>query len=207
MNKYLVEFLGTFFLVLTIGLVVPTAGNLAPLAIGAVLVCMIYAGGHVSGAHYNPAVTLAAVIRGRCSTAEAVPYVISQVVGALLAGMIVQLLLGIPDKTPDPLRSLTGALLAEILFTFALAFVILNVATAKGTAGNSHYGVAIGLAVVGGAYAVGGISRGVFNPAVAAGITLMGMAPPGEIWVYLIGNFLGGALGAYVFLIVNPEEK
>ena len=78
MNKYIVELIGTFFLVFTIGNVViePGAGPLAPLAIGAALMVMVYAGGHISGAHYNPAVTLAILIRGKCDAKDVAPYVI-----------------------------------------------------------------------------------------------------------------------------------
>lgn len=204
MNKYIVEFIGTFFLVLTVGL---ASGTLAPLAIGAVLMCMIYAGGHVSGGHYNPAVTLAAWVRGRCSTSDLLPYMAAQVIGGLVAGMIVQLLRGIPESTASQLSDPLRALGAEVLFTFALAYVVLNVATAKGTANNSNYGLAIGFTVLAGAVAVGDLSRGVFNPAVAAGITLMQKAPIQDIWIYLIGCFAGGALAGLVFNFLNPHDK
>lgn len=204
MNKYIVEFIGTFFLVLTIGLSAPA---LAPLAIGSMLMVMVYAGGHISGAHYNPAVTLAAVIRGRCSTQDAVPYIIAQVLAGLLGGMVAQMLRGMPEGTPEPLAQPMHALAAEVLFTFALAYVVLNVATAKGTAGNSNYGLAIGFTVLAGAYAAGPISRGAFNPAVAGGLVVMKMAPLSEIWIYLVGNFLGGALAGFVFTFLNPDDK
>ena len=167
MNKNVVEFIGTFFLVLTIGLAAPTAGAMAPLAIGSMLMVMVYACGHISGAHFNPAVTLALVIRGRCSTQAAVPYVVAQVLASLLGGMVAQMLRGMPEGTPEPLAQPMHALAAEVLFTFALAYVILNVVTAKGTAGNSYYGLASGFTVLAGTYAVGPISRGVFSPPVA----------------------------------------
>jgi aquaporin Z len=87
MMKYLVELIGTFFLVATVGFTVvePGAGTLAPLAIGSVLMVMVYAGGHVSGGHCNPAVALAVWLRGRCPTTDVAWYMAAQVVGALIA--------------------------------------------------------------------------------------------------------------------------
>ena len=99
------------------------------------------------------------------------------------------------------------AVLAELLFTFALCYVVLNVATAKATEGNSYFGLAIGFTVVVGAFAVGGISGGAFNPAVAVGITVMGLSKLANIWIFLVGNFAGGALAAVVFKVVHPDDK
>ena len=186
MQKYIVEFIGTFFLVLTIGLVViePGAGVLAPVAIGCVLIGMIYAGGHISDAHYNPAVTRAFWMRGRCDTKDVLPYIVAQLFAAVDAALIVLFLKSgstISAGSPEILP----ALLAELLFTFALAFVILNVATSKHTAGNSYYGLAIGFTVLAGAFAVGGISGGAFNPAVAVAITVMGLSSIANIWIFL----------------------
>ena len=208
MNKYVVEFIGTFFLVFTIGNVVidPGAGNLAPLAIGGALMVMVFAGGHISGAHYNPAVTLAVFLRGKCDAKDVVPYIVAQVAAAAAAGFLVLFLKG-PDANIAAKELLVAqALLAEILFTFALAFVVLNVATAKGTDGNSFYGLAIGFTVMAGAFAVGGISNGVFNPAVAVGITVMGLSSLSNIWIYLVANFAGAALAAFVFKFVNGSD-
>src|ERR1043165_5602903 len=93
MNKYIAEFIGTCFLVLTIGLTVLAGpGVIAPLAIGSGLMVMVYAGGHVSGAHFNPAVTLAVFLRGRCSKVDVVPYVIAQLAAAVLAALVVKFL-------------------------------------------------------------------------------------------------------------------
>jgi aquaporin Z len=99
------------------------------------------------------------------------------------------------------------ALLAEFLFTFALCYVVLNVATAQGTSGNSFYGLAIGFTVMVGAYSVGAISGGAFNPAVAVGITILGLSPPANIWIFLVANFAAAAAAAAVFMFVNPPEK
>jgi aquaporin Z len=210
MNKYVVEFVGTFFLVFTIGNVViePGAGNLAPLAIGAALMVMVFAGGHISGAHYNPAVTLAVFLRGKCDAKDVLPYVVAQIAAAAAAAGLVLYLKG-PDAPIRPMdisAILPKVILAETLFTFALAFVVLNVATAKGTQGNSFYGLAIGFTVTAGAFAVGGISGGVFNPAVAVGISIMGLSLWQNIWVYLAANLVGGALAAIVFKFVNEAD-
>jgi aquaporin Z len=98
-------------------------------------------------------------------------------------------------------------LIAEFVFTFALGWVVLNVATARGTHGNSFYGLAIGFTVVAGAYAVGGISGGVFNPAIALGAMVSGLLKWSNIWIYLVAEFVGGAAAAYAFLYVQPAEK
>jgi aquaporin Z len=205
-RKYLVELIGTFFLVLTVGQCVidnPT-GVIAPLAIGSALMVMVYAGGHISGGHYNPAVTLAVWIRGRCPLADVIPYMVAQVLGAVLAAAVVIYLKGHqpPPESHDSARSF----LVELLFTFALAYVVLNVATSKDTAGNSNYGLAIGFTVMVGAFAVGAISGGAFNPAVAVGVTVMGLAKVGHLAVLLAGTFAGGALAGLTFKFLNPDD-
>lgn len=200
-SNLIVEFIGTFFLILTIGMTVIDpggAGAFAPLAIASVLMVMVYAGGHISGAHYNPAVTLAVLIRGKCTPAEAVPYIVAQCIGAVAAAMAVLFL-----KEGETITALQPAvvpgLLAEFLFTFALAYVVLNVATAKATAGNSHYGLAIGFIVLAGAYSVGGISGGAFNPAVAVGLGVLGLVEWADLWVHLAAEAAGGVAAAVVF--------
>lgn len=208
MSKYITELIGTFFLVFTIGCTVvgSPAGVIPPLAIGAALMVMIFAGGHISGAHYNPAVTLAVWIRGRCHTGDVLPYWISQIVGAVLAAFAVKYLKGGTVATPGAIQ-VGPALVAEFLFTFALAYVVLNVATSKDTVGNSFYGLAIGFTVMAGAFAVGGISGGVFNPAVAVGISIMKLASWANIWIYLVADLLGAAAAAAVFRAVSPAEE
>jgi aquaporin Z len=205
MAKYLTEFIGTFFFVLTIGLTLiePGAGLLAPLAIGSVLMVMVYAGGHVSGAHYNPAVTLAVWIRGQHPTRDVLPYMGVQVLAAVVAGLLV--LVFKPDSVVTAAQlDIIAAFLAELVFTFALAYVVLNVASAEETSGNSYFGLAIGFTVLVGAYAVGGISAGAFNPAIAVGISVMGLSSWVNIWIYLVAAFLGGALAAYAFKAIHP---
>ena len=209
MTKYIAELIGTFFLVLTIGCTVIGGVAMAPLAIGAALMVMIFAGGHVSGGHFNPAVTLAVFLRGRCTAKDVVPYWVFQIVGAVLASLAVKFLVGTPGNEPAAFAGdLIGkALLAEFLFTFALAYVVLNAATAKGTSGNSFYGLAIGMTVMTGAFAVGGISGGAFNPAVAVGISIMKLTAWANIWIYLVANLAGGAVAAVMFKLLNPDDK
>lgn len=207
MNKFIVECIGTFFLVLTIGLtVIPgSAGVIAPLAIGSVLMVLVYAGGHISGAHYNPAVTLAVLIRGKCTMADVPVYLTAQILGAVVGALTAQFLVG--SGTAAATIDVTKSLIAEFLFTFALAYVVLNVATAKGTSGNSFYGLAIGFVVMAGAFSVGGISGGAFNPAVAIAAPLMGLMDWNNIWIHISADFAGGALAAVIFNMLNPDDK
>ena len=209
MNKYIAEFIGTFFLVLTIGCTVIGAGTgvIAPLAIGASLMVMVFAGGHVSGAHYNPAVTLGVFIRGKLKAADVVPYWIAQILGAALAAFLVGKFLRAGVTVTPMAPKLVPALLAEFLFTFALVYVVLHTATAEGTSGNSFYGLAIGMTVMTGAFAVGDISGGAFNPAVAVGISLMGISAWANLWIYLVADLVAGLCAAFVFLAINPPAQ
>jgi aquaporin Z len=209
MKKYLVEFIGTFFLVTTILSVVLApngAGAMAPLAIGAVLMVMVFAGGHVSGAHYNPAVTVAVFLRGKCGASDVPGYIVAQCAGAAVAVAAVSVLKGNPVVMPMQI-AVMPALLAEFLYAFALCSVVLNVATSRGTSGNSFYGLAIGFTVLAGAYSVGAVSGGAFNPAVALGATLIGLFAASNLWVYLVGNFAAAVAAAFVFKFINPDDK
>jgi aquaporin Z len=208
MNKYIAEFLGTFFLVLTIGCTGIGAGAsvIAPLAIGAALMVMVYAGGHISGAHYNPAVTLGVLIRGKLNVVDVVPYMVAQLTAAAAAALTIKFLRAGIDVTPIAPK-IGPALLAEFLFTFALVYVVLNAATAEGTSGNSFYGLAIGMTVMTGAFAVGDISGGAFNPAVALGISLLGISEWANIWIYLVADFAAAVVAALIFRLVNPPMQ
>jgi len=212
MKKVIVEFIGTFFLVFTVGVTVvnPDAGVIAPLAIGSVLMVMVYAGGHISGGHYNPAVTFAVAIRGRMPASEVPGYWLAQIVAALAAAGASYYLKG-PNAAagaPPPAYYLPQMVFAEFVFTFALAYVVLNVATAKANAGNSFYGLAIGFTVMVGAFAVGPISGGAFNPAVATGCYSLGLIPSvGQYLAYIASELCAGALAAFVFKVLNPEDK
>ena len=209
MNKYIAEFIGTFFLVLTIGCtgIGASAGVIAPLAIGAALMVMVFAGGHISGAHYNPAVTLGVLIRGKLKAADVIPYWIAQCVAAAVAAIVVSKILRAGVAVTPIAPKLAPALLAEFLFTFALVYVVLNAATAEGTSGNSFYGLAIGMTVMTGAFAVGDISGGAFNPAVAIGISILGISTWNNIWIYLVADFAAGVAAAIVFNLINPPAQ
>ena len=208
MNKYIAEFIGTFFLVLTIGCAVMAGGTgvIPPLAIGSALMVMIYAGGHVSGAHFNPAVTLAVFLRGRCPAGDVLPYMVAQIIGGLAAAAVASFLR--PDFVPTAVSTDLGRVaVAEVLYTFALAYVVLNVATSKDTQGNSYYGLAIGFTVLAGAFAVGDISGGAFNPAVAVGAASLGFITWPNLWMHLVADLAGGALAAIAFKTLNPSDK
>jgi len=208
MNKYIMELIGTFFLVLTIGCTVIGAHEkvIPALAIASILMAMVFAGGHISGGHYNPAVTLAVWIRGRCETKDVVPYWVAQIIGAAAAAGVVTMLRAGVAVTPM-IPDVGPALIAEFIFTFALAFVVISTATVKSTAGNSFYGLAIGFTVLAGAFSVGNISGGALNPAVAIGISAMGLVGWGSLWIYLVANLLGGAAAGIVFKSLNPDDK
>lgn len=202
MKTYTVEFIGTFFLVLGAAMYGAIGAALA-------LMVMIYAGGHISGAHYNPAVTLAILIRGKATLKEAVPYWIAQFAGAILAAVVASYLFG-KEGTGDCLITADGtvkAIAAELIGTFALAYVVLNVATTKGTQGNSFYGIAIAGTVLAMAFIVGNFSGGAFNPAVAVGLSIQKISCWQQIWIYLAGTLAGAALAAFVFNYINEDDK
>lgn len=198
MRNYVIEFIGTFFLVLCIGL----TGN--PLAIGAMLMVMVYMGGHISGAHYNPAVSIAMIIRGVLKLEEAVKYIVSQLFGASLAALCVYWLSGdVMKVSPSETASMVQILAVEIIFTFALVFVILNVATNPKTEGNSYYGLAIGFTITASAYAGGAISGGAYNPAVGIGPIFIDFfiesSTFSNMFYYIIGPILGGCVAALLY--------
>tara|TARA_B100000401_G_scaffold231035_1_gene156376 strand:- start:52 stop:666 length:615 start_codon:yes stop_codon:yes gene_type:complete len=203
MKKYLIEFIGTFFLVFTIGL----TGN--PLAIGIMLTVLVYMGGHISGAHYNPAVTISILCKKLIEVKEAINYILAQLIASFLAALLVfyiddNLMHVVPNTSYSSLQ----IILSELIFTFLLVLVILNVATNKKTEGNSYYGFAIGFTVMASAYCVGGVSGGAFNPAVGFGPALLDMiSGTGKdflyIWIYIIGPILGGYLAYTVDKYVN----
>jgi aquaporin Z len=210
MKKLLTECIGTFFLVFTVCMTVLGGVALAPLAIGSSLMIMVYMGGHISGGHYNPAVSLAVTLRGKLGWGEFGQYVAAQLIGGVLAALAAYVILGKSfAPAPGDGVSTTAALLTELLFTFALALVVLNVATSKGTSGNSFYGLAIGFTIVVAAFAGGAVSGGAFNPAVGLGPmivhAMVGGGSFGNAWLYIVGPLAGGALAAVVFKIQEGE--
>lgn len=205
MNKYIVEFIGTFFLMFVIVMAVTHVGNLAPIAIGSVLMVMVYAGGPISGGHYNPAVSLAAWIRGKMNAADIPGYMIAQILGAALAAFVTDIILGTGPGAGFELK-ITPALFSEFAGTFALCYVVLATAASNRSEGNSYFGLAIGFTVAAMAFAVGSISGGAFNPAVAVGGSIAGLLTWSNIWLYLIANFAAGALAGFTINYVDAEK-
>jgi aquaporin Z len=210
MPRYATEFVGTFFFVFSIALAVDSGSVLAPLAIGTALMTVVYMGGYISGGHYNPAVSLAVMLRGKLSGAELLPYWASQVFGGLLGAFVASAAAGRTfAPAPAPTASVIAVLIVEVVFTCLLCLVVLNVATTKATAGNSYYGLAIGFVIVVGATAGGPISGGAFNPAVAtAGIlnsAMRGAGTLGNLWYYWLAPLAGGAIAAGIFGIQGQE--
>ncbi len=212
MPKYIVEFIGTFFLVLTIALAVASGSVLAPIAIGAMLMVMVYLGAHISGAHYNPAVTAAVLLRGKCAAKDAGPYIATQILAAFAAAALAHVLTGkVFFAEPGKDVSMGIAIAGEAVFTFALASVVLHVATHRKTAGNGFYGVAIGFTVAASAVAIGPVSGGALNPAVGLGPALYalvrGIAVPSSVFIiYTVGPLIGGVLAAVAFNAVKGTE-
>jgi aquaporin Z len=207
-RKLAVEFIGMFLFVFTVGMATEAANKsgavLAPIAIGSVLMVLVFAGGHVSGGHYNPAVSTAVFLRGKLKANEYGAYMLTQFVAAVLAGLLVSAVGG--KQSPGATAAVGKMLVVEFLFTFALTYVVLNVATAKGTEGNSFYGLAIGFVVIVGAISVGWVSGAAFNPAIALGATVLGAFKWSHIWIYFLADFLGGAAGAGAFLYIQGEN-
>jgi aquaporin Z len=210
--KYVTEAIGTFLLVFTVGAAVYSQSPLAPLAIGAALMVMIYAGGHISGGHYNPAVTLAVLLRSRIGLRDAIAYWITQVGAGVLAALLVRVVIDPAEAAKTATLMLSGhavvaAFLVELVFTFALCYVVLNVATSSSHPNNTFYGLAIGFTVVAGAAAAGAISGGAFNPAVTLGAAAMGLFAWPTLWVYLVAQVVGGVVAGLTFRWLNPGDK
>lgn len=209
MRKYVTEFIGTFGLVFTVGCAIMSRSGLAPLAIGAVLMVAVYAGGHISGGHYNPAVTLGVLLRGKMPAGDVLPYWGAQLVAAFIAAWLARFVVNPATVATLPLNNghrIVAALLAEFIFTFALVYVVLNVMTSKDQPNNHFFGLAVGFTMGAGVAAVGTVSDGAFNPAIAFGAMLMGLINWSDFWIYLIANLLGGTLAAVAFRYLNPGD-
>ena len=208
MKKLLTEFIGAFFVSLSVTLcLLGTVGNMAGLAIGITLMGMVFAGGHISGGHYNPAVTLAVFIRGKCPPHEVPGYILAQLFGAALAALVgSSFIIGKLGVGMDLSGITAQAILCEILGSFAMCYVVLNVATTKDNVGNSFYGLAIGLTMTACAYAFGGISGIAFNPAIALGLGISNISGFANIWIYWVGEIIGAVIAAFTFLYINGKE-
>lgn len=199
--KLIAEFIGTFFLALTIctAAVHGEAGDYAPFAIAATLMVMIYGVGYISGAHFNPAVTVAVWLRGACEKDDVAPYIAVQVIAGALAALTSESILFSETSVSALEMDTTQAIGAEFLYTFALVFVILNVATSEVTEGNDYYGAAIAFVVFAGALTVGGISGGSFNPAVTGALFVSGVVEAADLWIHLLPQFVAGILAVQAF--------
>jgi len=208
-NKVITEAIGTFFLVFAVVGAVAQGSPLAAFAIGGTLAVAIYAGGHISGGHYNPAVSIAAFVRGRLPAAELPAYIGAQLAGASLASLLGAWVFRatLAHSSVWSGRALITAIVVETLFTFLLAFVVLNVATSKDHPDNSFYGLAIGGTVLVGILLVGPISGAAFNPAVALGVTFAKLSAWGNLWAYVAAQVVGGVLAGLAFKALNPEDK
>jgi aquaporin Z len=201
-KRYIIEAIGTFFLVLVIAL----TGS--PLAIGAILTAMVYMGGHISGGHFNPAVTLAVYIRGSLKQYDALRYVLAQVVGGFLAALVYLIVQDVAFVPKPPVTSdALPILLIEILFTYILATVVLQVGTSAKTKGNSYFGIAIGFTLLAIVFAGGPISGAVYNPAVAVGPFIVDIANFNanlpDLLLYLIGPLVGGYIAGLTYKYIE----
>lgn len=203
--KLLTEFVGTFIFLSVIALSGP-AGALAPLAIGVALMVMVYMGGHISGGHYNPAVSFGVFLRRKIDLQTMVTYWLAQLVAGALAFVVGYLVSGrTPGIQPGQGVYAASALTIEILFTLGLVLVVLNVAATRATEGNSFYGMAIGFVIVAAAFVGGPISGGAFNPAVGFGATLgAALFHSGSwtnLWLYVVGPLVGAVIAAAIHYV------
>lgn len=201
MKALITEAIGTFLMMLIIGLSVQRDDSLAALAVGATVLAMVYAGGRISGAHYNPAITVALVMRGALPAARLAGYWAAQFAGAIAAGILIWKFNGHPvDVAPAELTTPLKALVGEAIATFGLAYVIIRVATSKGVDGTQYGGLAIGATVAALMFAFAPITGGAFNPAVGLGAAavefILGREVPALFWVYAVGPFIGASLAA-----------
>jgi aquaporin Z len=204
-----VEAVGTFFLTFTVVTGVRGGVPYTPLAAGAMLMVMVYAGGHISGGHFNPAVTMAMLWRGRIGVRDAGGYCVVQLAAGVVAAIVGDTVVA-HDKASTLTLSGHGLLaagLAELIFTFGLCYVVLNVATSRDQAGNGFYGTAIGFTLAAGAFSVGGVSGGSFNPAVTLGAATSGLFAWSTIWIYFVVELVAGALAGLAFLALNPTDR
>ena len=208
-RKYVVEFIGTFFLVMSICMAESGGlGQFGPLAIGMTLIMLVYSSGHISGSHLNPAVSLAVYLRGRLNGGDVMPYMVGQFLGATLAAMLSGFLLTSLQLAEPVTKELdiVPSLIAEFLGTLLYVYVYLNMFTTRRTSGNTYFGIAIGLAYVASLYTFQSVSQGAFNPAVALGITMANLTSWSSMWIFLVANFAGGVVAAFLSQYVNGPE-
>ncbi len=205
MRRLVVEFLGTFFFLLTIAL----TGN--AVAIACMLMAWIYIGGYISGGHYNPAVTLAVGLRGNWLWSSILRYWGAQVLGGVAAFAMAYYLSGQLIIT-EPVAPLGKAFLVEVLLAFVLALVVLIVGVSDKFKNSTVFGFAIGFTIPALAALGSPISGGLFNPAIALGSHIFGLAKGHpfhgmNVLMYVVGALLGGALAAYMYNYFRYDEK
>mmetsp|Transcript_37288 Transcript_37288/g.96331 ORF Transcript_37288/g.96331 Transcript_37288/m.96331 type:complete len:450 (+) Transcript_37288:116-1465(+) len=204
------EFLGTFMLVLTVGLNVLSNSPAGAFSIAASLMCMIFALGDVSGAHFNPAVTCAILLCGRdkISLGDAVAYMATQIGAGVFAAATYSLIHHGESFALGPVGTYGWGEVgvAEIVFTFVLCYVVLCVAVSEKTASPEFFGLAIGSCVTVGGFAIGGISGGSLNPAVSAGIAAANHKGAWAMIPYTVFELLGGAMAAGVFKFTHAAD-
>jgi aquaporin Z len=210
-RKLVVELIGSFIFFVTVYGAVRSGSTLAPVAIGSIYMVMVFAGAHISGGHFNPAVTMAVLVRGRIGPALAAGYWIVQLAAGVLAALAVYGMIGSTAPSFGPsyvsLYGVGPVFVAELIFTFALAYVMLNVATSKDHPNNSFYGLAIGFTVLAGVIAVGQISGGVFNPAIYLGGAVLGLFTWPAIWIYFLAELAAAVIAGLVFRVLNPADQ
>jgi aquaporin Z len=199
------EFVGTFIFAFAVVGAVNADSPLTPVAIGFVLMVMVYATGHISGAHLNPAVSVAVWLRGAIGAVGMITYIIVQLVAGVLGALLSFVVWPAADKATA--IQVGPAFLVEALWTLVLAYVVLNVATSKDHKTNSFYGLAIGSTVLVGAIAVGGVSGGGFNPAIALALSVTGHFDWSNYWLYFIAPIIGAAIAAVLFRVLNPGDR
>lgn len=208
MRACIVELLGSMFLMLAVGISVLSVDleSVAPFVIGMTLVIMVYAGGPISGAHYNPMVSLSLAIRGALPWDKFLPYVSSQILGISLSLFPISYFVMHDSQSASDFR-IDQVFAAECMFSFLLAMVINLVATNKNASGNSYFGLAIGMTVTISAFLIGGISGAAINPAVTMGLLVLKKISPEMLWVYLSAQVLGGILSGLLCKYLLLEEN
>lgn len=208
MRRYATELVGTLALVFTVGCAVlgDQPGVLPPIALGAVLAAVVLACAPVSGAHVNPAVTLAFVLRGRTPSSELLSYWAAQLIGGLLGAVAAHYVTDAHGTSPELHgREIVATLLGEALFAFLLVLVVLAVTTPE-PLDVTRYALAVGLTVTAGAFALGTLAGGAFNPAVAVGAWVVGLVAGPSLWVFLVADVVGATAAALAFATLGADE-
>lgn len=207
LKKCLVEFVGTFFIMFTFGAALfPNSNNaFPPLAIAFIVIAVVYMGKSISGAQYNPAISLADSIRGKLSWKHLLPYVIVQFIAAAFAAYVLSFIIVVPPYSNETTFNIKAMFACEFLFTFLLTYTYLQTVNCEKTKGNSYYGLAIGSVILAAFLATAGTSYGVFNPAIALALIVMGLAQIKLVVFTIIANIIAGAAAAGIYKITSTD--